>query len=128
MLFDAPAPRYSSGLNSSPVGTFGKKYVDLGGMFTPAAAISRTCSTGVDAQEEGGVVLAREHELERLVVGARVAEAVEVGDVVLAEAERPLEDQRLEHGGVEAAVGLGHAAQRLVGDRLVLERQAEARA
>ena len=38
---------------------------------------------------------------------ARVAEPVEVGDVVLGQAERALEDQRLEHAGVEAAVGLG---------------------
>src|SRR6266536_4389230 len=42
-----PTPRYSSGLKSNPVGTLGKKYVDLGGMFTPAAAMSRTCWTGV---------------------------------------------------------------------------------
>ena len=32
--------RYASGLNSSPVGTFGVKNVDFGGMFTPAAATS----------------------------------------------------------------------------------------
>ena len=36
-----------------------------------------------------------------------------------------LEDQRLEHGGVEVAVGLGVVGQRGVGDRLVLQRQAE---
>src|ERR1700689_1098016 len=38
---------YARRLNTRPVGTLGKKYVDFGGMFTPAAAISRTCSTGV---------------------------------------------------------------------------------
>src|SRR5215216_3801807 len=43
-----PALRYSSGLKSNPVGTLGKKYVDFGGMFTPAAATSRTCATGVE--------------------------------------------------------------------------------
>ncbi len=37
----------ASGLNSSPVGTFGVKNVDFGGMFTPAVAISRMCSTGI---------------------------------------------------------------------------------
>ena len=36
-----------SGLNSSPVGTFGKKYVDFGGMLTPAAAMSWICVTGI---------------------------------------------------------------------------------
>ena len=36
-----------------------------------------------------------------------------------------LEDERLEHRGVERAVGLGVVRERLVGDRLVLERQAE---
>src|SRR3954452_7115881 len=37
----------SKGLNTIPVSTFGKKYVDFGGMFSPAAATSRTRSTGV---------------------------------------------------------------------------------
>ena len=49
----------TSGLNSSPVGTFGVKKVDLGGMFTPAAAISRIWLDRRAAQEEGGVVGAR---------------------------------------------------------------------
>ena len=35
----------------------------------------------------------------------------------------PLQDQRLEHRGVEPAVGLGLVRQRGVGDRLVLERE-----
>ena len=39
--------------------------------------------------------------------------------------ERALEDQRLEHRGVEPAVGLGVVGQRRVGDRLVLEREHE---
>src|SRR3954470_2095177 len=39
--------RYSSGLNTRPVGILGKKYVVFGGMLTPVAAISRTCATGV---------------------------------------------------------------------------------
>ena len=38
---------HASGLNTRPVGTFGKKYVDLGGIDSPASATSRTCSTGV---------------------------------------------------------------------------------
>ena len=38
---------YSSGLKTRPVGTFGKKYVDFGGIDSPASATSRTCSTGV---------------------------------------------------------------------------------
>ena len=46
-------------------------------------------------------------------------------DVLVGHPERALEDQRLEHGGVEAAVGLGVVRQRGVGDRLVLERQHE---
>src|SRR5262245_32009952 len=46
-----PDTRYSNGLNRSPVGTLGKKYVDFGGMFTPAAAMSRTCCTGVDLRK-----------------------------------------------------------------------------
>ncbi len=108
--------RYSSGLNSSPVGTLGKKYVDFGGMFTPAAAISRTCSTGVARRKNAASYSPDEHELQRLLVGAAVAEALEVGDVVLGQAERPVEDERLEHRGVEVAVGLGHAVQRRVGD------------
>ena len=37
--------------------------------------------------------------------------------------ERALEDDRLQHRGVQAAVGLGLALQRGVGDRLVLQRQ-----
>ena len=37
----------SSGLNSIPVMTFGKKYVDFGGMLTPSAATALTCVTGV---------------------------------------------------------------------------------
>ena len=35
-----------------PVSTFGKKYVDFGGMLSPAAATSRTWSTGVPRHEE----------------------------------------------------------------------------
>src|SRR5439155_21870625 len=43
-----PEPQSSvSGLNSSPVSSLGKKYVDFGGMLSPAAATARTCSTGV---------------------------------------------------------------------------------
>ena len=42
-------------------------------------------------------------------------------DVVLRHAERPAQDQGLEHRRVEPAVGLGHARERPVGDRLVLE-------
>src|SRR5215218_1556374 len=44
------------------------------------------------AQEEGTVVLLGLHQLQCLVVGARVAQAVEVGDVVLGHAEHALED------------------------------------
>ena len=46
-------------------------------------------------------------------------------DVVVGQAERALEEQRLEHRRVEPAVGLGEAVERAVGDRLVLEREAE---
>src|ERR671931_314151 len=46
-----PALRYSSGLKSNPVGTLGKKYVDFEGTFTPAAATSRTCWTGVERRK-----------------------------------------------------------------------------
>src|SRR4051794_22994744 len=38
---------YSRGLKTSPVGILGKKYVDFGGIDSPASATSRTCSTGV---------------------------------------------------------------------------------
>jgi hypothetical protein len=34
-------------LITRPVSTLGKKYVDFGGMFTPAAATALTASTGV---------------------------------------------------------------------------------
>ena len=44
-------------------------------------------------------------------------------DVVLAHAERALQQQRLGHGGVEPAVGVRLAGQRGVGDRRVLERE-----
>ena len=47
VAFIGAASIMTSGLNSSPVGTFGMKNVDFGGMFTPAAAISPICSTGV---------------------------------------------------------------------------------
>ena len=46
-----------------------------------------------------------------------------MGDVVLGHAEGALQDQRLEHRGVEVAVGLGLAGQRGVRQRLVLEGQ-----
>ena len=46
-------------------------------------------------------------------------------DVVLGHAERAAQHERLEHRGVEPAVGLRHAGERVVGDRLVLQRQAE---
>ena len=41
-----------SGLNSSPVGTFGKKYVDFGGMLTPAAAMSWIWATGMPRRKK----------------------------------------------------------------------------
>src|SRR3954447_19198490 len=47
------------------------------------------------AQEEGAVVGLGLHELQRLRVGARVTEAVEVGDVVLGHPEHALEHERL---------------------------------
>ncbi|CAA9531776.1 MAG: hypothetical protein AVDCRST_MAG30-3857 [uncultured Solirubrobacteraceae bacterium] len=77
------------------------------------------------AQEERRVVLARLDERERLGVRPRVAQPVEVGDVVVREAQGALEDEALEHGGVEAAVGRRVAREELVGDRLVLELQPE---
>ena len=86
-------------------------------MFSPAAATSRTRSTGVAAHEERRVGLARVDLRARLLGRARVVEAVEVRDVVLGHAERALQDQRLEHRGVQPAVGLGLALERGVGDR-----------
>src|SRR4051812_27241129 len=59
---------------------------------------------GAAAQEERAVERLGLHELQRLRVGARVAQAVEVGDVVLRHPEDALEDQRLEDGRVEVAV------------------------
>src|SRR4051794_29215981 len=41
------ARRSTKGLKIRPVSSLGKKNVDLGGMLSPAAATSRTCSTGV---------------------------------------------------------------------------------
>lgn len=41
------ARSYASGFNSSPVSSLGKKNVDFGGMFSPAAATSLTWATGV---------------------------------------------------------------------------------
>src|SRR5207247_10890234 len=34
-----------TGRSTSPLGTFGTKYVDLGGMTSPASATANTCST-----------------------------------------------------------------------------------
>src|SRR3954465_2060777 len=73
------------------------------------------------AQEEGAVVRARAHELTGLVVGARVAEALQVGDRLLGHAEHALEHQGLQDGGVQVAVGLGVGGQRGVGGGLVLQ-------
>jgi hypothetical protein len=44
-----------------------------------------------------------------------------MGDVVLGHAEDALEDEGLEDGGVEVAVGLGVVGQRGVGEGLVFE-------
>ena len=74
-----------SGLNSSPVGTFGKKYVDLGGMLTPVAAISWTCRTGLGRRKNARSTFAVEDQRNRLVVGAGVRQAVLVVDVVVGE-------------------------------------------
>ena len=41
-----------SGLNTRPVGTLGKKKVDFGGILTPAAAMSRTCWTGLERRKK----------------------------------------------------------------------------
>jgi hypothetical protein len=46
-------------------------------------------------------------------------------DVVLRHPQRAAQDERLEHGGVEAAVGRGHAGELAVGDRLVLQRHSK---
>ena len=79
MVLDPRLPLvHSSGLKSSPVGTLGKKYVDLGGMFTPAAAICSHLLDGGRAQEEGGVVLAGEHELAAPRRPCGVAQAAQV--------------------------------------------------
>ena len=85
-----------------PVRTLGKKYVLFGGMLSPVAATSRTRSTGRRAHEERRLGRAGLDALARLGGVARVLEPVQVRDVVLAHAERALQHERLQHGGVEA--------------------------
>src|SRR4051812_14778007 len=80
---------------------------------------------GGAAQEERGVVGALEDQPARLVVGARVPQPAQVADVILGQAERALQDERLEDRGVQAPVGRGLVGERAIGDRLVLERQPE---
>ena len=59
-------------------------------MFTPVAAIVADLLDGARAQEERAVGTAVEDHLERLLVGARVVEAVLVVDVVVRQAGAPL--------------------------------------
>ena len=75
--------------------------------------------------QEGGVVVAVLDELHRLGRVTRVAEAGEVVDVLVAHAERALEDQRLQYRSVQPSVGLRVAGERLVRKRLVLQGQPE---
>ena len=65
--------------------------------------------------EQGGVVLAVEHQLDRLRVVAGVAEAIQMVDLLVGHPQRALEQQRLGNRRVEASVGLGavgHARRR----------------
>ena len=38
---------HASGFSTSPLGTFGMKYVDFWGIASPASATAKTCSTFV---------------------------------------------------------------------------------
>ncbi len=77
------------------------------------------------SHEEGGIVCGALHQVQGLVEVTRVPEPSHVVDVLVAHLERALEDQRLEHGGIEPAVGLGMVGQGAIGDRRVLEREPE---
>ena len=97
----------SSGLKSIPVSSFGEEVGGLGRHRLAGGGDLAHLGDRARAQEEREVVRPwTRTSVERLGVRARVAEPVEVGDVVVGEPERALEDQRLEHRGVEAAVGL----------------------
>ena len=94
-------------------------------MDSPVAATSRTCSTGVARMKKPASAAPDSTRSMRVVQALRVVEAAQMGDVVLGHVEGAVQDDRLEHGRVEPAVGLGHAGERVVGDRLVLQGEAE---
>src|SRR5205085_10263677 len=48
---------YARGRSTSPLGTFGTKYVDLGGMTSPAAATAHTSSTLVGLSKTAAAAL-----------------------------------------------------------------------
>ncbi len=50
-------PSYVSGRSTSPLGTFGTKYVDLGGMTSPASATANTSSTLVGLRRTAAAAL-----------------------------------------------------------------------
>src|SRR5436190_11905891 len=77
------------------------------------------------AHEEAGVERPLVQEPQRLTRVRRVAQPVEVGDVLLAHPQRALEHQRLEHRRVEPPIRRRPVGQRRVGDRLVAQLQLE---
>src|SRR5205823_729801 len=50
-------PSYVSGRSTNPLGTFGTKYVDLGGMTSPASATANTSSTLVGLRRTAAAAL-----------------------------------------------------------------------
>src|SRR5262249_6869298 len=75
--------------------------------------------------QESRVISPRADAFHGLLGVARVKEPVEVGYVLVAQPERSLEKQRLEHPGVEAPVGRRVRPQGSVRQGLVLQRQAQ---
>ena len=76
-------------------------------MLSPAAATSWTCSTGVGAMKNAASYSPLRTSSSAWAKSRAYAESVEVIDVLVGHPERALEDQRLEHRGVEPPVGLG---------------------
>src|SRR3954470_4557737 len=93
---------------------------DLAGRCDVADALHRG-----SPHEEAGLHLAVEDAPAGLLGRARVVQAPEVGDVVLAHAEGAREHERLEDRRVEVAVGLRAPRQGGVDDGLVLQPEAQ---
>ena len=103
--------------------TLGKKYVDFGGIDSTGVRDLLDVRDRRGAHVEAGVGAALVDRRTGVGVVLRVAEAVQVGDVVLGHAEGARQDQRLEHRGVELPVGLRLAGQGGVHDRRVRQGQ-----